>query len=241
MEVFSTAPSQIGFVHCSYYHIDEDGQHIKGAYIVAPRRRNDLLHDLLLEGNIVSGSGSAVVARRDLLERVGGFDETLTFAEDWDLWLRLAETAELDFVPDALVGIRLHDKSTQRGDRSQNEERFLRQRLLILDRWYQAPRFPPYACDEYRRMVADVAIQKIKARGPPWLSGEEELYQSIKFGASRFGRDLFSSRFDFLAEIYGPVPLARRLLTKVAKMGLSPAQYGALKGVVRSRRRMKVG
>lgn len=34
---------------------------------------------------------SAVVVRRETLDLVGGFDETVSLVEDWDLWLRIAE------------------------------------------------------------------------------------------------------------------------------------------------------
>jgi glycosyltransferase involved in cell wall biosynthesis len=36
---------------------------------------------------------SSMVVRRDLLETLGGFDETMSHAEDLDLWIRLARTA----------------------------------------------------------------------------------------------------------------------------------------------------
>ena len=38
----------------------------------------------------VAGGASAVVARRGLVFRLGGFDETLAGAEDTDMWIRLA-------------------------------------------------------------------------------------------------------------------------------------------------------
>jgi glycosyltransferase involved in cell wall biosynthesis len=236
MRLFSTASSRVGFVHCSYYHIDEAGRRLEGRHITEPRRRRDLHHDLLVEGNIVSGSGSAVVVRRELLERTGGFDETLTYGEDWDLWLRLAELTELDFVPDALVGIRLHDGSMQRGDVSQKEERFLLQKLLVLDRWYEQPNFPLHLRDEYRRLAVELAILEAVLRLPKQL----ELFRKIKFGDSRFGCDLFSSQFDFLTEMYKSIPkvLIRRFLVKILKLGLSASQFEALKKVVRSRPRM---
>jgi glycosyltransferase involved in cell wall biosynthesis len=232
MHLFANAPSRVGLVHCAYYHIDETGRRLDSRRIVKPRRRRDLLHDLLLEGNIVSGSGSAVVVRRELLERSGGFDEKLTFGEDWDLWLRLAEIADFDFVPDALVGIRHHHQSMQRGDVSQKKVGFLLQTLLILDRWYLTSRFPKQLRDEYRWRVADLAMHEMKGMGALW-SKQLDLYRKIKFGDSRFGRDLFAGRFDFLAEVYGPVPLTRRLLVKIARIGLSPARYEGLKDFVR--------
>ncbi|MDX2215649.1 MAG: glycosyltransferase [Oculatellaceae cyanobacterium bins.114] len=44
-------------------------------------------------------SGSNVLVRRQALDVVGTFDETLSFAEDWDLWLRLAARYEFIAVP----------------------------------------------------------------------------------------------------------------------------------------------
>ena len=46
---------------------------------------------LLLTGNHVPGGGSAVVARTELVRRLGGFAEELLLFTDWDLWLRLVQ------------------------------------------------------------------------------------------------------------------------------------------------------
>lgn len=48
-------------------------------------------------------SPSAVMLRRDLFERVGGFDESLPVCEDYDLWLRIAKDTEIPLIPEALV------------------------------------------------------------------------------------------------------------------------------------------
>ena len=42
----------------------------------------------------VAGSGSAVVARRELFQRAGYFDESLRSLEDIDMWMRLAAVAD---------------------------------------------------------------------------------------------------------------------------------------------------
>ena len=55
----------------------------------------------LLEVNFVLTS--SVVIRRDLLEELGGFDETMSHAEDVDLWIRLARRAPAAAVRRALV------------------------------------------------------------------------------------------------------------------------------------------
>jgi glycosyltransferase involved in cell wall biosynthesis len=48
----------------------------------------------------------AVFFRRDLLDEVGGVDESLRYAMDYDLWLRFARVAEPAFVPRVLASFR---------------------------------------------------------------------------------------------------------------------------------------
>jgi hypothetical protein len=58
--------------------------------------------DELLAGNRV-GTASTVLARRALLEAIGGFDTSLTSCQDWDMYLRLADRSRFGFVPEVLV------------------------------------------------------------------------------------------------------------------------------------------
>ena len=231
MRLFSAASSRVGVVYCSYYQIDEIGRRIEPRPIVEPQRRVDLLHDLLVEGNVISGSGSAAVVRREFLERTGGFDEKLTFGEDWDLWLRLAEVAEFDFVPDALVGIRLHQGSMQGGELSQKNERFLFQTLLILDRWYKTPIFPARLHGGYRRTVVHFAMLRAAAQHASRWRRQLEYFQEIERRTGRFGHDLFSGPLDFFATLYGTILRLRirSSLAKVVMAILPPAYYQALR------------
>ena len=48
-------------------------------------------------------SPSAVMMRRTLWDRLGGFDETLPACEDYDLWLRLTAVVPVGFLPQRLV------------------------------------------------------------------------------------------------------------------------------------------
>jgi glycosyltransferase involved in cell wall biosynthesis len=64
----------------------------------------------MLTSNLV-GCGSVPLIRRTCLDKVGYFDENLkSFAEDWDLWLRMARQYSFRVVKEALVYYR------QRGD-----------------------------------------------------------------------------------------------------------------------------
>lgn len=67
----------------------------------------------------------SVLAERALLEEAGGFDESLPFSTDYDLWLRLALRAECLALPEPLVRIRLHPAQSTR-DRPEVNESFIR-------------------------------------------------------------------------------------------------------------------
>lgn len=68
--------------------------------------------ELLLRGNFVPTS-SAVVRAEGLADS-GGFDEKLSFGEDYELWLRLARQGPLRALPDVLVRYREHDTNVSR-------------------------------------------------------------------------------------------------------------------------------
>ena len=51
--------------------------------------------DLLLQYNAVPGGGSGVLASRELVAQIGGYDEALAACEDWDFHIRLALAGRL--------------------------------------------------------------------------------------------------------------------------------------------------
>jgi glycosyltransferase involved in cell wall biosynthesis len=56
----------------------------------------------------------SVLASRPLILRAGGFDETLSSAEDYDLWMRLALESDIAIVDEPLVLVRRHDENHSR-------------------------------------------------------------------------------------------------------------------------------
>jgi glycosyltransferase involved in cell wall biosynthesis len=65
----------------------------------------------LLSRNVLWGGCSNVVARTELVRRVGGFDEELLQLADWDLWIRLTQAAPAAACPDVVVGCIVHPGS----------------------------------------------------------------------------------------------------------------------------------
>jgi GT2 family glycosyltransferase len=52
---------------------------------------------------------SSIMARTGLLRGLGGYRPVFEAAEDYDLWLRLAEAAEVANLPEFLISYRMHD------------------------------------------------------------------------------------------------------------------------------------
>jgi glycosyltransferase involved in cell wall biosynthesis len=81
----------------------------------------------LLEARTVIALPSVVVSRR-LLERVGGFDESLVMCEDYDLWLRMAALTRIVAIDEPLTRVRRH------GEHYGNSTLALQDGLRVLDK-----------------------------------------------------------------------------------------------------------
>jgi glycosyltransferase involved in cell wall biosynthesis len=99
LEMFERSSDRVGLVYTGAERIYADGsisQHI-------PRRHANLVRPLL-SLNVIGGTSVGMV-RRDVLETLGGFDESLPSSQDLDLWFRVFELFGIAFVPEVLVRI----------------------------------------------------------------------------------------------------------------------------------------
>jgi glycosyltransferase involved in cell wall biosynthesis len=71
----------------------------------------------LLRWNVIWCGCSNVLARADVVARLGGFDEAFVQLADWDLWIRLALAGPAAATQDVLVGYVMHDESMLLTDR----------------------------------------------------------------------------------------------------------------------------
>ncbi|MEQ9638590.1 MAG: glycosyltransferase [Alphaproteobacteria bacterium] len=101
---------EVGFCYTAQTIIDGAGRAIS-TYAVKPDYRGRCLPALARSNGI---GLSTVMARTELLRAVGGFDETLDLCEDWELWIRLAERTELDYVDAPLTRYRFHPGNSTR-------------------------------------------------------------------------------------------------------------------------------
>lgn len=65
----------------------------------------------LLEEDFIASS--SVLVRKNVLDAVGGYDETL-FTEDWDLWLRITKLYPVAFMNGYFSSYRIHPQSVMR-------------------------------------------------------------------------------------------------------------------------------
>ncbi len=113
----------------------------------------DEIGSRLLRGNAVPGGGSSVVAARDLLLDLGGFDESFSILADWDLWTRLSLRARAAPVADPLVGYVLHPTAMSR-DVERSRAEFAR--IDLKYRAVRAARGVPIGLHDYLMYLADL-------------------------------------------------------------------------------------
>lgn len=84
-----------------YTIIDEDGREIG---VNTYDRLRDLKGTLLYKGNCLCHS--TLFARKSALEEIGGYDQKMTYAQDYDLYLRLIRKGKIHVIPDKLIKFR---------------------------------------------------------------------------------------------------------------------------------------
>lgn len=63
---------------------------------------------LMFRRSVIIGGGSGAMIPHALFKEAGGFDEALSTSADWDLYYRLARRYRVGFIPEVLLGYRVH-------------------------------------------------------------------------------------------------------------------------------------
>jgi len=108
---FLESDSSIGLVYSYADFINDSDGKLPGSLGTDITKDPDLV-ETLLQFNVIPGM--TVLARRDAVEDVGEHDESLVFS-DWDFWIRFAAKYKFGFIPEFLVGHRVHTYNTSIG------------------------------------------------------------------------------------------------------------------------------
>jgi glycosyltransferase involved in cell wall biosynthesis len=106
--VFKNKP-ELGFVHCNFSKFNDQGDNL--GIRDTSRISGQVYPNILMEWSVFMAM-PCMVARTEVLKEVGGFDESMAWAEDMDLWRRIAKKYAIDTVPEVLVKVRVHSTST---------------------------------------------------------------------------------------------------------------------------------
>jgi glycosyltransferase involved in cell wall biosynthesis len=113
-------------------YIDENDNFLFSGNYISPQ--GDVYKEILLKNFLENGSNPLI--RRDAIEKIGLFDESLTSAEDWEFWVRLA--SQYEFVCVSVPQI-LYRQSLR--SMSANLTNLEKEALKVIDRnFLQAPK-----------------------------------------------------------------------------------------------------
>ena len=160
LEVFAARP-EIGLVYTGVRYIDATGKLLSQQGW--SREEGAVLPRLVL-GNLIHPH--AALVRRGPVERAGGFDESLTSVEDWDLWIRLAQAG----VRWACVDRPLAEYRIRPDAMHQNPARMAENSVRVLDRVFGDPMLPPAVARlrplAYQRVYLTAACDHYRAGDP---------------------------------------------------------------------------
>ncbi len=114
---------EVAMVYSNTLLIDSNGNLIEEDYFTKQHFTNvlygiapsgNIFHRLLMEDFIPN---PAVLIRKSMLAAVGGYDENL-FAEDWDMWLRIAKEYPVKYMKGFYSQYRIHPGSLMRNNTS---------------------------------------------------------------------------------------------------------------------------
>lgn len=162
VRVLDEQPS-VGLVYAKAQAFDLQGN-IRPQVIGAPPKFPDDILKSILCGDFVCTI--TAVIRKELLDQVGPFEETLKGNEDWDMWIRLANVCKFAFIDTVLAHFRTHPGRIT-GPSSEFFSDISEGRFHLLDKAFARPDLPdrisrvrPMA---YRNAHIDVALRWMSA------------------------------------------------------------------------------
>jgi glycosyltransferase involved in cell wall biosynthesis len=104
VEVLDNSPPRVGVVYTGMLRIDDGTGRTLNEW--TPTKRGNIFTDLL-SGNCV-GTPSTVCLRRECFNTVGLFDPTIVFGPDYDMWIRVSEKYQFDYIRQPLIKYYIH-------------------------------------------------------------------------------------------------------------------------------------
>ena len=174
---------EIGAAFCRQIFMDHDGKWEGYSSLEQPESGilGNSLERLALEQRIMTPS---IVVRREVYERLGGFDSRLICTEDWEMWVRIAAQYGIWYEIEPLAAYRMHSNSnTGRHVRNGDDIRYTRMAIDIFKAYlppHRADRLSKQARETYAFSALDTAYSMFLKRDLPAMiaQGREAIYLS---------------------------------------------------------------
>jgi glycosyltransferase involved in cell wall biosynthesis len=153
---FLAAHPEVGVLGTGAREVDAAGSTVR---VVRPPVEDAAIRRALIRANPMVHS--SVMLRRELLLEVGGYDESLPVAQDYDLWMRLARITRLANLPEALVVRRLLPARVS----AEREEERLRAEARVRWRAVRGGAYPPWCAAYAARPLLALALPRRLRRG----------------------------------------------------------------------------
>jgi glycosyltransferase involved in cell wall biosynthesis len=210
------ARPEIGLAYGKGQAMDASGQLLLHFQGMRPRFPDDALRSALYDDCTCT---IATVVRREHLEQVGGYDESLPANEDWDLTLRLAQQCRFAFVDQVLAQYRWHEGNLT-GLRSPGFDRVMQTRTAPLDKFFAQPNLP--AAIAAMRPVTYENVYLF--RGQRWLDAgsytraRRELLAALRVSETRPRTTLRILWFAFVVRCFGRTRLGLFLIPLLTRL-----------------------
>jgi glycosyltransferase involved in cell wall biosynthesis len=119
---------ELGLVYSDSYIMDENGNLERYTLLSSSKLFRGNVFDKLFQSDFIPML--TVMIRREALSKVGTFDPKYIIAQDYDLWLRIAEHYPIDFTEEPLAKYRIHGGSVIR-----NRELAINEDLQLTEYW----------------------------------------------------------------------------------------------------------
>lgn len=155
-ECFLKGDKKLGFVWTGFARIKDTNTEEKLLFTKIWPSQFQTKEQGLVEATSI-GNGYGVCIKRECIEKVGLYDESLTFGQDTDFLFRLAENFDFETIPEVLVKIHQHDND-QLTDKKNNLIRLEFRKKMLEKNKYLLMKFPELYYIHYK-VVADLSYR----------------------------------------------------------------------------------
>jgi glycosyltransferase involved in cell wall biosynthesis len=136
----------LGAVFCQNFLVNNNNQVLNVSTLL--QKQEGVIPDFLLQlAKVQKIFTPSIVVKREVYEKIGGFDSDLKWCEDWEMWTRIAANYEMGYVPKVLAAYRVHENSnTARYTKTAEKIDDLRTGIEIINKY-----LPAHLRNSYRR------------------------------------------------------------------------------------------